>query len=111
MSWMQFSKMFDEGASSELGMVDDWEAAIDGNPNTPQDALKVAILNAIVDTKQMANLEQLCKLVIDLAREAIEGAEYGNQIVACRRELMQMPANTPYLSDALVALGYDEDGF
>ncbi len=48
----------------------DWRVAIDGNPVTPEGALKVAILSAVVDPQDMDALDNLCFATVQLARKA-----------------------------------------
>lgn len=110
MGWIQFLDIIDTTGVD----LDDWSRAVDGNPNTPEDALRTAILTQIIDTDDMARLDRLCVAVIDLVRQAINliddnSVDYRRR-VDCRRELMQMSADTPGLSPALIALGYDKDG-
>lgn len=40
----------------------------------------------------------------------MEHAALRQQIIQCRNEVMQMAYDTPFLAEALIALGYDEDG-
>lgn len=76
MSWTDFAHMIDAGAGATTA---EWQNAINGNPNTPADALKVAVLNRIVDPKDTAALERLCALVIELAERTIDRTKYARQ--------------------------------
>jgi len=71
MSWRDYKRLIQNGG----GPIEEWTAAEANNPNNPETALKVAILQTIIDPKDMQMLENLCAAVVDLARQAAEGAD------------------------------------
>ena len=65
MSWKDFYRLIDEQNTD----IAAWMAAIKANPNTPRDALKVALLD-ILQKEDMAMLEKLTGVMVDLIRNA-----------------------------------------
>ena len=70
MSWRDYANII----RNRGGSIEEWEAAASNNPNNPEAALKVAILQTIIDPKDMQALESLCAAVISLARQAAAAA-------------------------------------
>lgn len=74
MSWSQFANLI----STEDRNLESWRAAIEGNPNLPDAALKVAIMH-FVQCKDVSAVEFLSSFVVDLVRRsptslAVDGA-------------------------------------
>ena len=65
MSWNDFKRLIDEQNSE----ITAWMHAIEANPNTPEDALKLALLHAI-QQQDMAALDKFATLVLYLVRNA-----------------------------------------
>ena len=65
MSWQDFHRLIDEQNTD----ITAWMAAIEANPNTPEDALKVALMD-IFQQEDMAMLEKFTGLVTGLVRNA-----------------------------------------
>ena len=71
----------------------------------------------LTEKERESDREQADKILsgVDVIKKVDEFARnvalFQKQVVDCRHELMQMPADTPHLTNALMALGYDEDGF
>lgn len=66
MSWMQFAQLIDEGNPDPAA----WAAAIEGNPNTPAQALEVALDTLIIGTDDPRRFDwriRLCNILITLA--------------------------------------------
>ena len=64
MSWTQFRELIEDRDAN----VTHWMHAIESNPNTPEAALKVAILQTTIDPQDMAQLENLCAVMVQLAQ-------------------------------------------
>ena len=64
MSWRDYAQI--------LGNPDleAWAEAADANPNTPADALKVALLQEVIDRRDIDALERFCETVVALAEHA-----------------------------------------
>ncbi len=65
MSWQDFNRLIDERNTD----ITAWMTAIRANPNTPEDALKVALLN-MIQREDGEMLEKLTEVVIALVRNA-----------------------------------------
>jgi len=65
MSWQDFYTLINQQNTD----ITAWMAAIDANPNTPEDALKVAVLQ-MIQREDGEMLEKLAQVVIDLVRNA-----------------------------------------
>ena len=65
MSWQDFHRLIDEQNTD----VTAWMSAIQATPNTPEDALKVALLQ-MIQREDGAMLEKLTKVVIGMVRNA-----------------------------------------
>ena len=65
MSWQDFNRLIDQRNTD----VTAWMAAIQANPNTPEDALKVALLD-MIQREDGAMLEKLTEVVIGMVRNA-----------------------------------------
>ena len=65
MSWQDFHRLIDQQNSD----ITAWMQAIEANSNTPEDALKAALLD-IIHRQDMAMLEDFTGLVIALVRNA-----------------------------------------
>ncbi len=65
MSWQDFNRLIDERNTD----ITAWMTAIRANPNTPEDALKVALLN-MIQREDGEMLENLTAVVIALVRNA-----------------------------------------
>jgi len=65
MSWQDFHRLIAEQNSD----ITAWMQAVEANPNTPEDALKAALLD-IIHRQDMAMLEKFTGLVIALVRNA-----------------------------------------
>ena len=65
MSWRDFDRLINEQNTD----VTAWMEAIRANPNTPEDALKVALLN-MIQRENGEMLEKLTRVVIDMVRNA-----------------------------------------
>lgn len=76
MSWRDFDRLLE----NKNPIVKDWMAAIKANPNTPADALKVAILNRVIDRKDMAALEAFCGQIIEMVERAQGLVDVCNEI-------------------------------
>lgn len=64
MSWMDYSRILGNPDPSA------WTEAERGNPNDPASALKVALLEVVINQRDMAALDKFCRTVISLARAA-----------------------------------------
>lgn len=67
MSWINFQNLIDNLDVNP----EHWQTAIEANPNTPEDALKVAVMK-IFETKDMQSLDDLCSCVVSIVRQAVE---------------------------------------
>jgi len=65
MSWQDFNRLIEEQNTD----ITAWMAAIGANPNTPEDALKVALLN-MIQREDGEMLEKLTDVIIALVRNA-----------------------------------------
>jgi len=65
MSWQDFNRLIDERNTD----ITAWMQAIRANPNTPEDALKVALLN-MIQREDGEMLEKLTMVAIALVRNA-----------------------------------------
>lgn len=65
MSWQDFNRLIEEQNTD----ITAWMAAIGANPNTPEDALKGALMD-IFQREDMAMLDKFTGLVIGLVRNA-----------------------------------------
>ena len=65
MSWLDFQRLIDQQNAD----ITAWMAAIEANPNTPEDALKTALLE-ILQRRDLPALERLAALILDLVRNA-----------------------------------------
>lgn len=103
MSWTDFAHMIDAGAGATTA---EWQNAINGNPNTPQDALKVAIMSRIIDPKDTAALERLCAVVIELAQRCVDRTEHARHYHDAAKRLasekQNLQAGNNQLKEALV---------
>jgi len=70
MSWRNYERLIRNCG----GSIEEWAAAEASNPSNPEAALKVAILQTIIDPKDMRALEGLCAAVLSLARQAAAAA-------------------------------------
>ena len=61
MSWLDYARILDNSDPKA------WDAAAKANPNTPADALRVALLYEVISKRNMKTLKQFCKTVIALA--------------------------------------------
>lgn len=67
MSWSQFANLISEGNRD----VAAWKVAIEGNPNTPEGALKIAI-NHFIRNGDVAAIDDLCSFVVLLVNQAVQ---------------------------------------
>lgn len=67
MSWVNFQNLIENLDVNP----EHWQTAIEANPNTPEDALKVAIMK-IFETKDMQSLDDLCSCVVSIVKQAVE---------------------------------------
>ncbi len=65
MSWLDFQHLIDQQNAD----ITAWMRAIEANPNTPEDALKLALLD-LFQRRDMPALERLARLILDLVRNA-----------------------------------------
>ncbi len=65
MSWRDFKRLIDERNTD----ITAWMTAIRANPNTPEDALRVALLD-MIQREDGAMLEKLTQVVIGMVRNA-----------------------------------------
>ena len=65
MSWRDFQRLINDRNTD----VTAWMQAIKANPNTPEDALRVALLD-MIQRQDGAMLEKLTEVVIDMVRNA-----------------------------------------
>ncbi len=65
MSWRDFQRLINDRNTD----VTAWMTAIRANPNTPEDALKVALLD-MIQREDGAMLEKLTQVVIGMVRNA-----------------------------------------
>ena len=63
MSWSQFASLIGQDNRS----IADWKSAIDGNPNTPEAALKIAIMH-FVQNKDMVAIEDISSFIVSLVK-------------------------------------------
>jgi hypothetical protein len=67
MSWINFQNLIENLDVNP----EHWQNAIKANPNTPEAALKVAIMK-IFETKDMQSLDDLCSCVVSIVNQAVE---------------------------------------
>jgi len=67
MSWSQFSNLIREDNRD----VSAWRVAIEGNPNTAEAALKIAIMH-FGSCGDVAAIDDLCSFVVSLVNQAVE---------------------------------------
>ncbi len=65
MSWRDFQRLIDAQNTD----ITAWMAAIDANPNTPEDALQEALLQLLID-QNITNLTKFSAAIIALVRNA-----------------------------------------
>ena len=78
MSWSQFASLISEDNRN----VDDWKSAIEGNPNTPDAALKVAIMH-FISCGDVAAIDDFCSFVVGLVNKAVEQSGAADGLHSC----------------------------
>jgi hypothetical protein len=86
MSWLNFAKLIDDQDKN----ISHWLNAIEANPNTPEAALKAAILGIVSNPNNGEQLESLCSMFVQLIFSVDRLAKKKIELVALRAMLMSI---------------------